>query len=169
MPKWDIEIKEGEDLQERLTIDSGVQRMGKKLTVGYVAERYQVPLAAGENGENPEDILQPNVSAPTVALRDTVSSSFSEADRRLARENGQLIAAIKDSSIDDTRKTDLFAALLQIRGAQFSEPPAEVQAELAEFDKLCAGLKADSEKAYKERVAEIASTAVPVVTTGHRE
>jgi len=79
-PIWGIEIKEGEDLESRLTIDSGLQRMGKKYTVGYVSERYDVPLAAGENGESPEDILVPNPNAPQVALRDNVSSTFAERE-----------------------------------------------------------------------------------------
>jgi phage gp29-like protein len=86
MPRWELEIKEGEDLQSRLTIDSGLQRMGKKYTVGYIAERYDVPLAAGENGENAEDILVPNISAPSVALRDTVSSNFAEVENEAERE-----------------------------------------------------------------------------------
>ncbi|MGO8759352.1 MAG: DUF935 family protein [Terracidiphilus sp.] len=100
MPSWELEVKEGEDLQERLTIDSGLQRMGKKYTVGYVAERYDVPLAAGENGENPEDVLVPNVSAPSVALRDTVASSFSEAEKEAEAELNQFDQVVEQLKAD---------------------------------------------------------------------
>jgi phage gp29-like protein len=119
IPQWTIEIKEGEDLESRLTIDSGLQRMGKKYTVGYVAERYDVPLASGENGENPEDILEPNVNAPMVALRDNVSSTFSEAKA------------------------------------------AQMRSEMAQYDRLFDQLRIESEGIFKERVRQIAATAVP--------
>jgi phage gp29-like protein len=79
MPQWNIETKDGEDLVERLSVDAGLQRMGKKFTVGYVAGRYDVPLAAGENGENPEDILVPNVNAPQVSIGDMSRATFSES------------------------------------------------------------------------------------------
>lgn len=78
MPVWHFDLEEAEDLEVRLTIDSGLQRMGKKYSVGYVSDRYDTPLAAGEN---PDDILVPNIQAPSVALRDTSSPSFSEAER----------------------------------------------------------------------------------------
>jgi len=84
MPAWTIEVKEGEDLESRLTIDSGLQRMGKKYSAGYVSERYGVPLVTGENGEDPDDILVPNINAPQVALRDNVSSTFAEREGQAA-------------------------------------------------------------------------------------
>jgi phage gp29-like protein len=85
VPHWDIEVKVGEDLQAALTIVSGAQRLGKKITAGYVSERFEIPLAKGEDGENPDDILAPNISAPSVALRDTTSTSFSERGQELLR------------------------------------------------------------------------------------
>jgi phage gp29-like protein len=79
MPKWQIEIKAGEDLDERLGVDMGLQSMGKKFTVGYVSDRYDVPLAAGENGENPDDILVPKAgAAPQVKIADRSTATFAE-------------------------------------------------------------------------------------------
>ncbi len=78
LPSWQIEVKDGEDLVERLSVDAGLQRMGKKFTVGYVTERYDVPLAAGENGENPSDLLVPNVNAPQVSIGDMSRATFAE-------------------------------------------------------------------------------------------
>jgi hypothetical protein len=54
--------------------------MGKKFTVGYVAEFYDRPLAAGENGENPDDILEPNAAAPQVQIGDMARATFGESD-----------------------------------------------------------------------------------------
>jgi len=79
MPVWQFDLEEAEDLELRLTVDSGLQRMGKKLTVGYVSDRYDIPLT---KSETEDEELVPNVNAPTVALRDTTSSSFSESNRR---------------------------------------------------------------------------------------
>lgn len=73
MPKLSIEIKENEDLTQRLTVDSGLQRMGKQFTPKYVSERYNVPLV---EGEDPEAALVPNPNAPQIA--DRSSATFSE-------------------------------------------------------------------------------------------
>ena len=116
MPRWAFDLEEADDLQERLTIDSGLQRMGKQLTVGYVSDRYDVPVFAPETEDQ---ILTPNVNAPMVALRDTVTSTFSEAEK-------------------------------------------EAELELKAFDKLCDQLKADAVKQYRERVAGVLSSAIPV-------
>jgi phage gp29-like protein len=78
MPKWTVEIKDGGDLVKRLAVDAGLQRMGKKFTVGYIAERYDVPLATGENEENPDDVLIPNITAPNVAITDKAQATFAE-------------------------------------------------------------------------------------------
>ena len=78
MPKWTLEIKDGGDLVKRLAVDAGLQRMGKKFTVGYIAERYDVPLATGENEENPDDVLIPNINAPQVAIADQARATFAE-------------------------------------------------------------------------------------------
>jgi phage gp29-like protein len=86
VPHWDIEVKQGDDLQAALTVVSGVQRLGKKITAGYVSERFEIPLTAGENGEEPTDILVPNVSAPSVALRDTTTTNFTEAEKEAEQE-----------------------------------------------------------------------------------
>ena len=61
----------------------------------------------------------PAVNAPMVALRDTVTSTFSEAEK-------------------------------------------EAELELKAFDKLCDQLKADAVKQYRERVAGVLSSAIPV-------
>jgi phage gp29-like protein len=111
MPRWDIEIKEGEDLQSALTIVSGVQRLGKKITAGYVAERFQIPLAAGENGELPTDVLVPNINAPSVALRDT-TVGFSEAE--------------KESEIELSEFDKLFEQLKAESAAAYKERAKEI-------------------------------------------
>jgi phage gp29-like protein len=98
MPKWGFDIEEEEDLQARLTVDSGLQRMGKKFSVGYVADRFDAPIAPGEN---PDDILVPNVSAPQVMLTDKSSSDFSEAEQEAAAELGEfdkLFAQLQNES-----------------------------------------------------------------------
>jgi phage gp29-like protein len=86
VPNLAIDIEPEEDLVERLAIDAGLQRMGKKFTVGYVVERYGAPLAAGENGESPEDILVPNISAPNVGINDQARATFAEAPAGVRRE-----------------------------------------------------------------------------------
>lgn len=86
MPTWHFDLEEAEDLEVRLTIDSGLQRMGKKFSIGYISDRYDTPLA---EGENPDDLAVPNVSAPMVALRDTSSPSFSEASHTAEAELGE--------------------------------------------------------------------------------
>jgi phage gp29-like protein len=122
VPTWSFDTEQEEDLLQRLTIDAGLQRMGKKFTVGYVVDRYDVPLAAGENPEQPTDVLIPNSTAPNVNITDQARATF-------------------------------------------AEPAAEAQAhrEMGEFDKLFERLRKDSMGVYKERVAEIAREAHPVV------
>jgi hypothetical protein len=79
MPRWMIETKTGEDLGNRLEIDMGLQSMGKKFTVGYISQRYDVPLAAGENGEDADDILVPAAgAAPQVKIADRSTATFAE-------------------------------------------------------------------------------------------
>ena len=87
MPTWHFDLEEAEDLEVRLTIDSGLQRMGKESSLsGDISDRYDTPLA---EGENPDDLAVPNVSAPMVALRDTSSPSFSEASHTAEAELGE--------------------------------------------------------------------------------
>ena len=122
MPVWNLEVKQGEDLQARLTIDSGLQRMGKKYTVGYVAERYDVPLASGENGESPVDILEPNINAPSVALRDTVASTFSEAEQEAQAELDEFDKLCEQMKADalklaKQRTAEVVAAAVPVQGA----------------------------------------------------
>ena len=83
MPKWVFDTEEAEDLGLRLTIDSGLQRMGKQMSVGYVVDRYEVPLA---EGEKPDAILVPNVNAPQVAIQDRAVANFSEAEKQAQLE-----------------------------------------------------------------------------------
>lgn len=92
IPTWSFDLEEEEDLIKRLAVDAGLQRMGKKFTVGYVADRYGVPLAAGENGENPEDVLVPNAAAPNVAIADQARATFAEgsAEDQAHREIAEL-------------------------------------------------------------------------------
>jgi phage gp29-like protein len=86
MPVWQFDLEEAEDLQLRLTIDSGLQRMGKKFTVGYIADRFDTPMTPTETDDQE---LIPNVTAPQVALRDTSTASFSEADKAAQAELGE--------------------------------------------------------------------------------
>ncbi|ACO31726.1 MULTISPECIES: DUF935 family protein [Acidobacterium] len=89
MPKWSFDLAEEEDLSTRLAIDSGLQGLGKKITVGYVVERYDMPLAPGEN---PDDVLVPNVNAPKVQeqLRSTESAAFSESEEAAKAEMAEV-------------------------------------------------------------------------------
>jgi phage gp29-like protein len=75
MPTWAFDLEEAEDLDLRLTIDSGLQRMGKKFTVGYIADRYDAPVAGDED---PEALIVPNVNAPQVQITDRAVGSFAE-------------------------------------------------------------------------------------------
>jgi phage gp29-like protein len=75
MPTWAFDLEEAEDLELRLTIDSGLQRMGKKFTVGYIADRYDAPVAGDED---PEALIVPNVNAPQVQITDRAVGSFAE-------------------------------------------------------------------------------------------
>jgi phage gp29-like protein len=129
MPRWNIEIKQGEDLTERLGIDSGLQKMGKKLTVGYVADRYDVPLA---EGEDPDDVLVPSAGAVPAAL---------PLDPE--EEDG-------DEDADDGDPS-------------FSERvlPPEMRREMRDYDKLFGQLRGDARKIYRERIRQVAATAVP--------
>jgi phage gp29-like protein len=104
MPTWTIETKMGEDLAERLGIDMGLQSMGLKLSVGYVTERYDVPLAGGENGQDPEDILEPAAAAaPQVKIADRSTATFAERHasaqikREMAQYDGLFAQAQKES------------------------------------------------------------------------
>jgi phage gp29-like protein len=106
MPKWTIETKEGEDLESRLQVDSGLQRMGKQFTVGYVADRYDVPLA---QDEDPNAVLAPNVSAPQMPITNPGDASFSEdAPREQAhdemREFDKVFAGLRKESLGIFRK-----------------------------------------------------------------
>jgi phage gp29-like protein len=94
MPVWQFDLEEAEDLGLALTVDSGLQRMGKKFTVGYIADRYDRPITPGET---PDQEIVPNVTAPTVALRDSTTSTFAEktaeaAMRREMKQYDQLFA-----------------------------------------------------------------------------
>lgn len=94
MPTWGFDLGDEEDLAKRLTVDSGLQRMGKKFTAGYVAKRYDVPLVEGEEPDVP---LIPNPAAPQVALRDSADANFSENHRELA-EFDKLFESLKESA-----------------------------------------------------------------------
>lgn len=109
VPKLAIDIEPEEDLVERLAIDAGLQRMGKKFTVGYIVDRYGAPLAAGDNGESPEDILVPNISAPNVGINDQARATFSElpADKQVREEMAEF-----DKLFDDL-KTEAGGVLKQ--------------------------------------------------------
>jgi phage gp29-like protein len=94
MPKWGFDLEQQEDLANRLTVDSGLQRMGKKFTAGYVADKYDAPLAPGED---PDEVLVPNTSAPQVMLSDNSSFSEAQATADLA-EFDKVFAELDDES-----------------------------------------------------------------------
>lgn len=94
MPTWSFDLGEEEDLAKRLTVDSGLQRMGKQFTAGYIADRYDVPIVEAENPDTP---MVPNVNAPQVALRDSADGSFAEGEREL-KEFDKLFASLKDQA-----------------------------------------------------------------------
>jgi phage gp29-like protein len=78
IPTWSFDTEQEDDVLKRLTVDAGLQRMGKKFTVGYIVDRYDVPLAAGENPESPDDLLVPNAAAPNVSITDQARATFTE-------------------------------------------------------------------------------------------
>ena len=69
MPVWQFDL------------DSGLQRMGKLFTVGYISDRYDRPMA---KGEDPDQVLVPNVNAPPVALTDRSTATFAERQAEAA-------------------------------------------------------------------------------------
>ena len=81
MPVWQFDLEEAEDLSLALTVDSGLQRMGKLFTVGYISDRYDRPMA---KGEDPDQVLVPNVNAPPVALTDRSTATFAERQAEAA-------------------------------------------------------------------------------------
>jgi len=81
MPVWQFDLEEAEDLSLALTVDSGLQRMGKLFTVGYISDRYDRPVA---KGEDPDQVLVPNVNAPPVALTDRSTATFAERQAEAA-------------------------------------------------------------------------------------
>ena len=99
IPTWSFDTEQEEDLLQRLTIDAGLQRMGKKFTVGYIVDRYDVPLSAGENPEQPTDVLVPNTSAPNVNITDQARATFAE-NAQVEREMGEF-----DKLFNGMRKT----------------------------------------------------------------
>jgi phage gp29-like protein len=96
MPKWSFDLEQQEDLVARLTVDSGLQRMGKKFTAGYIADRYETPLAPGED---PDAELVPNTSAPQPMVQDKVSFSEAQANADLA-EFDKVFAQLDDEARD---------------------------------------------------------------------
>jgi len=88
MPVWQFDLEEAEDLNLALTVDTGLMRMGKKFTVGYVSDRYDRPLTPGET-EDQE--LVPNAAAPSVALTDRSNATFAErqAEAQIHEEMAQ--------------------------------------------------------------------------------
>lgn len=134
MPKWGFDLEEEEDLGKRVIIDAALQKMGKKFTAGYVADRYGVPLVTstarpnpeGEDGstevsegEESETVLTPSV-APIAVAQPSAESVFSEA----------------------------------------SQP--QLRRELKEWDKLFAQLQDDATEIFKQRAEEIASSVIPI-------
>lgn len=122
VPKLAIDIEPEENLVERLAIDAGLQRMGKKFTVGYIVDRYGAPLAAGDNGESPKDILVPNISAPNVGINDQARATFSElpADKQVRAEMEEFDQVFNDLRKDargvlKQRVKDLAAAAVPVR------------------------------------------------------
>lgn len=137
MPKWGFDLEQEEDLQKRLTIDGGLQKMGKKFTAGYIADRYDVPLVAkpaaspGEDaegddfeGEQPDTVLKPAsapAAVPQPATQPEPESEFAE-----------------------------------------DSPEAQARRETGEFDNLFAQLRSDARGIMQERIEELARSVVPV-------
>ncbi|QNI34524.1 DUF935 family protein [Alloacidobacterium dinghuense] len=96
MPKWGFDIGEEEDQAKRLVVDSGLQKMGKQFTAGYVSKRYDVPLAVGEEADS---VLVPNAAAPQVNLNDNSDNdaSFAENKKEL-QEFDKLFEQLKESA-----------------------------------------------------------------------
>jgi phage gp29-like protein len=111
VPKWGFDLEEEADLNAQLTVDSGLQRMGKQFTVGYIVDRYGVPIA---KGEDPQAVLVPNVTAPQVMLSDRTTSSFSEAE--------------EDAHAELAEFDTLFGQLKEEAGGLFKERIREVAA-----------------------------------------
>lgn len=101
MPRWSFDLGEEEDLAKRLTVDSGLQRMGKQFTAGYVVERYDVPLVKGEDPDAP---LSPNVSAPQVNLDDNAGGEPSFAERRAERWAARMSDAVLQRELSEWDK-----------------------------------------------------------------
>jgi phage gp29-like protein len=110
MPAWSFDLEQEEDLAKRLAIDSGLQRMGKQFTVGYVADRYDVPMAVGED---PEQVLTPNTTAPQVNLSD---KAFAENEHEL-REFDKLFAQLREGAepLLAERTRDIAAAAIPVQ------------------------------------------------------
>lgn len=129
LPQWSFDLGQEEDLTQRLETDSGLQRMGKQFTAGYISARYDVPLV---EGEDPDAIMQPNVNAPQLTLRDTVASAFAEVERRATE--ARTPQAVRE----------------------------QAHKEMSEFDALFDQLRKEATGVLRERTAEIADAAVPV-------
>jgi phage gp29-like protein len=164
IPVWQFDLEEAEDLDLALTVDSGLQRMGKLFTAGYIADRYDRPLA---NGEDPDAVIQPNVSAPSVALRDTAAASFAEnparpadwfASRRISRK-----MAAKPSNAHPSKASSPRLKSAGKNIIEFAERNAETQvrAEMEQYDKLFAQLQGEAKDIFKRRVREVVATVAP--------
>jgi phage gp29-like protein len=64
MPKFSYDLEQQEDLGKRLIVDSGLQKMGKSFSVGYIVDKYEVPIC---EGEDPDQVLKPTAATPPVA------------------------------------------------------------------------------------------------------
>jgi phage gp29-like protein len=103
MPSWQYDIEEPEDLQYRMGIDQGAQRMGVPISVPYLQKRYDIPVPA-----EGEAIAVPNVTAPQPSITDTTRATFAELDEQGKAEMAQfdaLTQQLRDRSIGlfDTR------------------------------------------------------------------
>jgi phage gp29-like protein len=164
VPVWQFDLEEAEDLDLALTVDSGLQRMGFQFTAGYVSDRYDRLLPPGAT---PDEILVPNVSAPSVAMRDTAAASFAEnparpadwsASRRISRK---ITAKHSNAYSSKASSPRLKSAGQNIVEFAENKVEAQVRAEMAQYDKLFAQLQGDAKDIFKKRVREIAATVVP--------
>jgi alanine racemase len=103
MPVWQFDLEEAEDLNLALTVDTGLQRMGFQFTAGYISDRYDRPLAPGIDKDQ---ILVPNVNAPSVALRDTSSASFTERQAQRGAEAAMRAEMEQYDQVFDQLKAD---------------------------------------------------------------
>jgi len=105
LPKLKFDVEEAEDTGDRLEIDTGLQKMGKQFSVGYIADRYDVPIT---KEENPDDVLKsagpvvPPLPVPPPVKLPSGAFSESEAERQARQELGEFDDLFSQLKLDVT-------------------------------------------------------------------